>query len=431
VAFQIVDGNGCGHNDQGWYVDDVALVTGTGLQIVLTTPISSPQLGGTVFSSAVVQMQDQGTTVANWAQPVTATAFSSGGGTLQGTMSLNANFSTGSATFTNLYYTLASSNIAQSVTITFNSASLAPATNPPIMVDFPLSEFSVLSSNSQVQVDPTSDAGLFSWTVNGTDVSYQHWYWLRIGSNAPQFSLDSLSEPYGLYQSQTNTTVNYLGQGLSATLAFSLSGGTNGSFASSLTESLTIQNTTNTTLNLHVFEYSDYDLSDDPPADTLSFPTINTVVQQGNGLTLTETIGTPVPNYYEGSWYAITLDKISGDYPVTLSDSLIPNAPGDQTFAHEWDTNLAAGQTIVISLTNSVSGAINTIPIALSIALSGNNVVISWPTNGTPYFQLQSTTTLSAGSSWTNVTSPSVINGNVNQVILPILPGAQYFRLQK
>ena len=163
----------------------------------------------------------------------------------------------------------------------------------------------------------------------------------------------------------------------------------------------------------------------------LVFPAINKVVQQGNGLTLTETISQPAPNYYEGSWYAITLDKISGDTPVTLSDSLIPNAPGDQTFAHEWDTNLAAGQTIVISLTNSIAGNITTAPAVLSVALSGKDFIISWPTNSTASFQLQSTTNLSISSSWTTVSSPPVINGNLYQVIMPILSGAQYFRLQE
>jgi hypothetical protein len=349
---------------------------------------------------------------------------------LHGTSSVNVAFSTGLATFTNLYYTLASSNIAQSVTLVFNSSSLSPVTNAPIMVDFPISEFSVSSSNSLMLVDPTSDAGLYSWTVNGMDVSYQHWYWLRIGSNAPQFSLDTLFGPLGLYRSQTNTTVNYLGQGLSATLAFSLTGGANGSFASSLTESLTIQNVTNTTVNLHVFEYSDYDLSDNPSVDTLSFPATNKAVQQGNGLTLTESIGTPMPNFYEGSWYAITFDKITGTSPVTLTGSLIPNAPGDQTFAHQWDTNLAAGQSIVISLTNTITGSITTAPAVLSVARAGNNVIISWPTNGTAYFQLQATAKLSPGPNWTTVSAPPVINGNTYQVILPILSGAQYFRLQ-
>jgi len=428
IALHVVDPDGYGAN---WAVDNVTLVTGAGLQIVLTMPISSPQLGGATFSQATVQVQDQGTTVFNWASPITATAYSSRGGSLHGALSLNTTSSTGLATFTNLYFTLASSNIAQSVTLVFNSSSLSPVTNAPIMVDFPISQFSVLSSNSQVLIDPTSDAGLNSWTVNGTDLSYQHWFWLRIGSTAPQFSLDTLSKPYGLYQSQTNTTVNYLGQGLSATLAFSVSGGGNGSFASTLTESLTILNITNTTVNLHIFEYSDYDLSDNPSADMLVFPAINKVVQQGNGLTLTETISQPAPNYYEGSWYAITLDKISGDTPVTLSDSLIPNAPGDQTFAHEWDTNLAAGQTIVISLTNSIAGNITTAPAVLSVALSGKDFIISWPTNSTASFQLQSTTNLSISSSWTTVSSPPVINGNLYQVIMPILSGAQYFRLQE
>ena len=189
VGFFFTSGDHYYGSSPGWFVDDVTLVTGAGLQLVLLMPISSPQIGGTIFSSASLQVQDQGTTVVNWASPITATAYS-GGGSLHGTTSLNANFATGSATFTNLYYSLANSNVAQSVTFVFNSSFLAPVTNPAVAIDFPISEFSVSSSNSQVLIDPTSDAGLNSWTVNGADVSYQHWYWLRIGSNTPQFSLE-------------------------------------------------------------------------------------------------------------------------------------------------------------------------------------------------------------------------------------------------
>ena len=415
----------------GWFVDNVTLVTGSGLQIVLITPISSPQLAGATFSPEFIQVQDQGTTVFNWVAPVTVTAYSTNGGSLHGTTNINVNLSTGSATFTNLYYSLASSNIAQLVTITFNSSALTPVTNPPIMVDFPVSEFAVSSSNSKVLIDPTSDAGVYSWTVNGADISYQHWYWLRIGSNTPQFSLDTLSEPYGLSRSSTNTTLNYLGQGLSATIAYSMTGVANGNSGSSMIESLSIQNITNATINLHVFEYSDYDLSDDPPGDTLTFPTSNKTVQQGNGLTLTETSGTPAPNYYEGSWYAITLDKLGGTSPVTLTDSLIPNLPGDQTFTHEWDTNLPAGQTLVISLTNSITGSVATLPVVLSVVMSGNTVIISWPTNVPSGFQLQTEPILTGAGNWSAVPNSPIISGNVYQVILPILSGAQYFRLQE
>jgi hypothetical protein len=162
----------------------------------------------------------------------------------------------------------------------------------------------------------------------------------------------------------------------------------------------------------------------------VAFPASNKVVQQGSGLTLTETTGTPLPNSYEGSWYAITFDKITGTSPTTLTDSLIPNTPGDQTFAHEWDTNLAAGQTIVINLTNTITGSITTAPVVLGVVRAGNTVIISWPTNGTAYFRLQSTAKLSPAPNWTTVSNPPVINGNVYQVILPILFGAQYFRLQ-
>jgi hypothetical protein len=165
------------------------------------------------------------------------------------------------------------------------------------------------------------------------------------------------------------------------------------------------------------------DISDQ---DAVSLAATNVMVQQGNGMVLTETVQNPSPNAWETSWYDITLNKLDGSSLVTLSDSYIPNAPGDQTFAFQWNTNLAAGQTFSITLTKSI----RPVPIRLSIALFGASVLLQWPTNYTSDFVLQSASGLGSGS-WAAVTNSHVVSNGLFQVTLPISGNAQFYRLKK
>ena len=46
--------------------------------------------------------------------------------------------------------------------------------------------------NSTVVIDPTSQAGMYTWTVDGVDQMWQQWFWYRIGSAGPEQSIDTL-----------------------------------------------------------------------------------------------------------------------------------------------------------------------------------------------------------------------------------------------
>jgi hypothetical protein len=70
-------------------------------------------------------------------------------------------------------------------------------------------------------------------------------------------------------------------------------------------------------------------------------------------------------------------------------------------------------------------------PPSLTVAASGGNVVISWPTNGTAGYVLQSVGTLAPATTWTNVTAAPVISGPNYQVTQPATGGQQYFKLTK
>jgi hypothetical protein len=67
----------------------------------------------------------------------------------------------------------------------------------------------------------------------------------------------------------------------------------------------------------------------------------------------------------------------------------------------------------------------------LTIALSGANAVVSWPTNGTDGLQLQSSSSLNSASGWADVTNSPATAGTNYQVTIPLAGSAQFYRLKQ
>jgi len=64
--------------------------------------------------------------------------------------------------------------------------------------------------------------------------------------------------------------------------------------------------------------------------------------------------------------------------------------------------------------------------IDAAIALSGTNVIVSWPAAAPVAYTLQASASVTGP--WTNVLTSVVVNGDKNTVTLPN-NGPQYFRL--
>ena len=106
-----------------------------------------------------------------------------------------------------------------------------------------------------------------------------------------------------------------------------------------------------------------------------------------------------------------------GDYSTTTVD------PSDPT--HFWTIQMvAAGPG---TWATQISELI-TAPLELSLASSGTNVMVTWP-SAAAGFQLQSSASLSAGNSWAPVAQSVVTNGNSVSVLVPALGAQQFFRL--
>jgi hypothetical protein len=406
-------------------------------QLAIVTPPAARQQDGGVFQPfPIVQVDDAfGNVVPNSTAAITAHVTSSATGILAGSTSASANGINGSATFTDLTYSLGNPLASEAITVYFTSPGLAPVTNNPVLVNFIFGLITLQSGNSVVQINPTDDQGVFSWKVDGVERLYQQWFWVRQGASGPQTSLDTLSAPLGIALSSSNATINYVAAPLNVNLGFVLQGGAPGSNASDLAETLSVQNTTNSAITLHLFQYADFDLAGPAGADTISFPTTNSVVQQGGNTIMIETVQSPPPNFWEASFYALTLDRILGSSPATLSDAITPPSAGDQTFAYQWDMTLGPGQTLTIDSTQSIRPVTTssdiTSSIALSISAGGTDVDVYWPTNGADGFQLQSASSLGESAVWSDVTNVPAVVGSNYQVTLPRAAGAQFYRLRR
>jgi hypothetical protein len=226
------------------------------------------------------------------------------------------------------------------------------------------------SGNSQVIIDPTSWAGMYSWKVNGAEQMYNQWFWYRVGSTGPESTIDTLSAP-GIVTSGTDKVdLTYTGNLMSVLVRYTL---TAGSTSAHVAETIQVTNTSASNLSLHFFQYTDFDLNGTPEGDTAQIyaPLHNTVIQSDGTLTVAETVVTPAPSHYQvGFLPDIILSLTDGD-PTTLGDIGGPLGPGDLDWAYQWDVDLASGASLIISKDKIV----NIVPLPPAAILFGTGLL--------------------------------------------------------
>jgi DNA primase len=68
-------------------------------------------------------------------------------------------------------------------------------------------------------------------------------------------------------------------------------------------------------------------------------------------------------------------------------------------------------------------------PVVLNIALTNNQVLLSWPSSA-GNFGLQVTTNLVSSANWSAVGNAPTTNGNTITVTIPVTKTNQFFRLE-
>ncbi len=211
-------------------------------------------------------------------------------------------------------------------------------------------------NNSVVKINPDSQDGVYSWTVNGGNQLSQQWFWYRIGEVGGEASIDTLGNVQsGTYFGSRGAFVSYSDpdKGLSVEVTYLLTGGANVSGKSDLGESIRITNTSASAMQIHFFQYSNFDLNGVPEGDNLQFPNVNTVRQTKGASSLTETVVTPAPDRYEGDYFDNTRQSLNDSSPTALSNTPaiggLAIGPGNMTWAFEWDRTIQPGDTFLIS----------------------------------------------------------------------------------
>jgi hypothetical protein len=222
--------------------------------------------------------------------------------------------------------------------------------------------FTLTDNNSVSQFDTGSQAGNYSWTVDGVSQMRQQQFWYRVGNTA-ESSINTLpitaqgASDTNLDGNNDTLVVRYANPALQIQTRFSLDGGTAGSGASDLSEQISITNFGGTNMDFHFFEYANFDLQGTPGGDTAIFPNVNSVQQTKGNIRMTETVVTPAASHREIGFYPNTLNKLNDGLPTTLSDTpiLVPVGPGDMTWAFQWDVSIAPGGTFQISKDKNLS----------------------------------------------------------------------------
>ncbi len=239
--------------------------------------------------------------------------------------------------------------------------------------------YTLTSGNSTANVDTGSSTGMYGWTIDGTSLLYQQWFWYRVGNTGGEHSVDSLGL-IGATQPTSNILLADFGSrsGLEINVSYLMTGGTAGSNVADVAETITIHNHGTSALDFHFFQYSDFDLNRRTLADEVTIDHSLRFVDQrpatlGSGPMLSETVltGSHAPSHAEANFYANTLNSLMDGSPTTLNDHLTAG-PGDVTWAFQWDTVIGAGGAFIISKDKTVAP----VPEPATLALFGGIMVL-------------------------------------------------------
>jgi hypothetical protein len=225
---------------------------------------------------------------------------------------------------------------------------------------------------------------MVNWTVDGVNQLFQQWFWYRIGSTGPEYALNTLPL-LGAKLSDANfnpgndTLVMKYADATNhfeATITYSLNGGLLGSHQSDVGEQIQIHNTSSTTpLDLHFFQYSDFDLSNTLNDDTVNVLSNNVVRQTDPTVTVEETVVTPPATHHAVGLFPSVFNLLNDASPTTLDDS---NGPltGDVSYALEWDTTVAPNGSYLISKDKNITSIV---PEPATLALLAASTLFLFP----------------------------------------------------
>jgi len=236
--------------------------------------------------------------------------------------------------------------------------------------------YTLTQNDSSALIDAGSQAGVYNWSVGGVNQLYQQWFWYRVGSSGPESSIDTISPVTETSSGANKATLTYANSTISVKTAYTLLAPGNGT--ATMSEQITVMNTSGQSQDYHFFQYSDFDLGASPAGQSVQFYNNGSsvyyeVIQTGAMGSVVETANAPGASSSEvqAGYYPALLNALNDGAATTLNNSLSAG-PGDVDYAYEWDATLAPGTSLLISKLISVPE-----PSSLALIASGM-VALAW-----------------------------------------------------
>jgi len=241
--------------------------------------------------------------------------------------------------------------------------------------------YTLIDKNSQVSVNTGADGadgvrGVNEWSVNGVNQLHQQWFWYRVGTGTGEASIDTLPLTFAK-ASDTNGNpgddILFLTYGTEGGLQIDVKlslQGTDGDLHSDMGEQIAIRNTGRTDLDMHFFQYSDFDLNGTSAGQSVILTPAGhpfRANQVGAGLALNETVVTPAPDHWEANVFPTTRNKLDNNTDLDTTLDGVTASFGDATWSFEWDFVLAPGASFLISKDKDMSP----VPAPAAVILGG------------------------------------------------------------
>ncbi len=207
------------------------------------------------------------------------------------------------------------------------TASMAVNAEPITLTD-------AFGPNSTVNIDATTQAGVYEWLIDGVNHMNQNSYWFSIGSG-PITPLTALGAPTINPVLDMMCEVLYSGDLFDAKISYMLMGTDVGSGQSDLAQIVTITNNSASALDLHFYEYINLDLNGVAGGQAGTLDTSSTFTQTF-GSTESMLSFLAIPDLIEIGNAASLLAKLNGNVSLVANDYY----EGDAACVAQWDVYL-------------------------------------------------------------------------------------------
>ena len=219
-----------------------------------------------------------------------------------------------------------------------------------------------------------------SLVVGGVNELAQQSFFYRIGQSGPEKPLGSLQLTGASLsggESPNNLFMNFTGPGFTVSVSYTIIGGSNRTSPAQLQNLLFFNGTSQTPVDLHVFQYDRFTLggAGRPSTVAIDLPH-DQVVQTGVGSRSTTAKVTPavsgtpgVTSEYQVGVNSAILKSLTDSLPTTLNNTAGPIGPGNVEFALESDTSLGNLGVFPVVSTDTINPGVP-VPAAFWMGLS-------------------------------------------------------------